>query len=75
MPRHLTNVSGQPLSLQDIHGRWHVVPADGVFVVDDADQRYWQTGSAGEAAIWAERKAKATKTKTTTTTDEKKETA
>jgi hypothetical protein len=50
----LINVSGEPRSLQDHTGRWHVVPADGVFTVDDADDRYYQTGECGEPAIWAE---------------------
>ena len=69
MSRQLTNVSGETRTLQDSAGRWHVVEPDAVVSVDDADQRYYQTGEQGEPAIWAE--TRPTKTsKTTATTKE-----
>lgn len=54
MPRQLTNVSGETRAIQDHTGRWQVIPPDGVLTVDDADDRYYQTGECGEPAIWAE---------------------
>lgn len=54
MARQLTNVSGETRTLQDMTGRWHVIPADGVYTVPDGDDRYYQTGECGEPAIWAD---------------------
>lgn len=71
MARQLTNVSGETRTLQDSHGRWHVVGDGEVYTVDDRDERYYQTGEHGEPVLWEEivRTTK-TRTKTTTTTDE-----
>lgn len=67
MPRKLTNVSGQTRTLQDHTGRWQVIPPDGLLIVDDADERYYQTGECGETPIWADVATKTpSKTKTTT---------
>lgn len=59
MARRLINVSGETRTLQDHTGRWHVIPPDGVLVVDDADQREYP------AVTWAEAPAAPTKTSKT----------
>lgn len=63
MSRQLTNVSGETRTVQDATGRWHVVEPDAVLTVDDADQRYYQTGEQGEPAIWAETRPTKTRNK------------
>lgn len=64
MARQLTNVSGETRALQDSAGRWHVVDPGAVYTVDDADDRYFQTGEQGETPIWAEIAPKTTSKKT-----------
>lgn len=61
MARQLTNISGQTRTVQDSSGRWHVLEPDAVYTVDDADQRYWQTGEQGEEPLFADVTRKTTK--------------
>ena len=70
MARRLTNVSGETRTLQDSAGRWHVVEPDAIYTVDDADDRYYQTGECGEQPIWAEVAAPKISKKPTTKDEE-----
>jgi|GEM_PF-4740327 len=71
MARQLTNISGETRTLQDSHGRWHVVGPGEVYTVDAGDDRYFQTGAHGEPPLWEELPDRTTrKPKTTTTIEE-----
>ena len=51
MARELRNITGQTLWVDDRNGLTKVDP-DGVYAVDAADDRYFQTGETGEVPIW-----------------------
>ena len=64
MARQLTNVSGETRTLQDSHGRWHVVGDGEIYTVDDRDDREFP------AQTWEDVPARKTGKKTTTTDEE-----
>lgn len=59
MARLFTNVSGETRTLQDSHGRWHVVEPGEIYTADARDERdYDQPG------VWEQMPDRPVKTRT-----------